>query len=93
MALATEFVPEGDPKRGFSASNAFAVTPSDTAGNNFQYYSEYFWIGGAGSGNLTVVTAGGQQVTYTGVTVGFFWVRAKQVLATGTDVTGIVGPF
>lgn len=93
MATATQKLNEDDRRRLASASNAFAVTPSDTANNEFTYISEYFWIGGAGSGNLKVLTAGGQTVAFTGVTAGYFWIRARQVFDTDTDVTGIVGHY
>ena len=90
MGLGLTNLNDKDPQRGVSASNAVAVTPSDTANNFLDYNAEYLWIGGAGSGNLTVITTSGQTVTFAGVPVGFFWLRVKQVKSTGTDVTGIV---
>ena len=71
MGLGLTNLNDKDPQRGFSASNAVAVTPSDTANNFLDYNAEYLWIGGAGSGNLTVITTSGQTVTFafpTGVT-------------------------
>lgn len=67
-------------------SRAAAVTPSDTASNQFMF----LWCGGAGT--LTVVTEGGDTVLLTGVTAGMYvWLRVNQVKATGTTATNIVG--
>ena len=42
------------------------------------------------SGDLNVLTAGGDLVTYVGVPVGFFPVHIKKVLATSTTATNII---
>jgi hypothetical protein len=48
------------------------------------------YVGGAG--NLAVVTEAGNTVTFTAVPVGTqLEIRVKQVLATGTTATNIVG--
>lgn len=77
------------------ATDAFSITPHNTDTISTQTSGKYdfctLYIGGDGSGNLTVVTAEGTQIQFTGVTKGFFPVNVKQVLATGTDVTGIIG--
>lgn len=77
-------------------SVAAAVTPSDTvnianpsnqngSGNN----GCVLYVGGAG--NVKVLTAGGSEVTFTGVQAGTFMpVQVKRVFATGTTATSIV---
>jgi hypothetical protein len=65
---------------------AAAVTTSDTAPNVFTR----LYVGGAG--NLAVVTEAGNTVTFTAVPVGTqLEIRVKQILATGTTATNIVG--
>lgn len=68
------------------ADTAASVTTSDTAPNVFTR----LYIGGAG--NVAVVTEAGNTVTFTAVPVGTqLDIRTKQVLATGTTATNIVG--
>lgn len=68
------------------ADTAAAVTTSDTAPNVFTR----LYIGGAG--NVAVVTEAGNTVTFTAVPVGTqLDIRVRQVLATGTTATNIVG--
>lgn len=65
---------------------ARAITPSDTAGNSYRA----IYVGGAG--NVAVVTAGGDTVTFTAPPVGsIIPVETKQVLTTGTTATLLVG--
>jgi hypothetical protein len=65
---------------------AASVTTSDTAPNVFTQ----LYIGGAG--NVAVVTENGDTVTFTAVPVGTtLSIRVKQVKATGTTATNIVG--
>jgi hypothetical protein len=65
---------------------AAAVTTSDTAPNVFTR----LYIGGAG--DVAVVTENGNTVTFKAVPVGTqLEIRVKQVLATGTTATYIVG--
>ena len=78
------------------AYRAAAVTPSNTAdipsvstqdgsGNN----GCVLYVGGAG--NLKVTTAGGDDVTFTGVLAGsFIPVQVVRVWSTGTSATSIV---
>lgn len=68
------------------ASEAFAVTPHDTNANNYSY----LYVGT--SGDVAVVTAGGNTVTFTGVLGGsVLWIQTSKVLSTGTNATNIVG--
>jgi hypothetical protein len=68
------------------ASNAVAVTPSD--GTDLTYTSRALFVGGAG--NVAVIMAGGQTVTFTGVTAGALLpIRVSRVLSTGTTATTI----
>ena len=77
-------------------SNAKAVTPSDTvavvvAGGIDQPISGVY-VGGAG--NVTVITVGGQTVTFTAPPVGTtIWVKATHVKATGTTATNLVALY
>ena len=72
---------------------AAAVTPSDTVnipaltgGSN---NGCVLYVGGAG--NLKVLTAGGDEVTFTAIPVGTFVpVQVLKVFATGTTATNIV---
>lgn len=65
---------------------AAAVTTSDTAPNVFTR----LYVGGAG--DVKVVTENGDTVTFKAVPVGTqLEIRVKQVLATGTTATYIVG--
>lgn len=74
-------------------SRAAAVTPSNTAqipsisgGKN---NGCVLYIGG--SGDIKVKTAGGDEVTFTGVQAGTFMpVNVVQVFATGTTATNIL---
>jgi len=67
-----------------------AVTPSDSV--NFADPVSALYIGGAGSGNLTVVCSDGNVVAFAGLTANTILpICATRVNATGTDVTSIVG--
>lgn len=66
-------------------TRAAAVTPSDTADN----YGAALYIGGAG--NVSLVTEGGDTVTFTAPPVGTVLnVRFTRVRATGTTATNLV---
>ncbi|MGC1300925.1 MAG: hypothetical protein WA840_01000 [Caulobacteraceae bacterium] len=72
------------------ASNAAAVAPSNSS--VLPVASKRLWIGGAGS--VALVTTGGATVTYSAVPAGtYLYVRAAQVLATGTTATNIVAEY
>jgi hypothetical protein len=65
---------------------AVAITPSDTVAQSYRA----IYVGGVG--NVTVVTAGGNTVTFTAPLVGTVLpVEVKQVLATNTTATLLVG--
>ena len=72
---------------------AVAVTKSDTAvlSPGAQYPNAgpaILYIGG--TGNLSVVTEGGQTVLFRNVPVGFFPVSVTKVRSTGTTATNIL---
>lgn len=72
------------------AVHAAAVTPSDT--NELPNYSKRLWVGGVG--NLTLITVGGETVTYPSVPAGtYIEARAKQVKATGTSAINILAEY
>lgn len=69
------------------ASNAAAVTPNDST--DLAATSRAIYVGGAG--NLAVITAGGQTVTFTGVPAGAILpIRASRVMLTNTTATSIM---
>jgi hypothetical protein len=72
---------------GQVADFAAAITTSDTAANIWSY----LYVGGAG--NIVLVPEGNSSsVTLTALPVGsWVWVRTKQILATGTTATNLVG--
>lgn len=66
--------------------DAVAVTPSDTAGNNY-----IFLYVGTG-GNVSVETQVGTTVLYKNVPSGaYLWISTNKVRATNTTATDIVG--
>jgi hypothetical protein len=68
-------------------SNAAAVTPNDST--DLTYTTRALFVGGAG--NIAVTMAGGQSVTFTGVTAGALLpIRVTRVLSTGTTATNIM---
>jgi hypothetical protein len=66
---------------------AAAVTPSDSAVNDY----DYLWVGGAG--DLAIVPRlSGSAVTLVGVQAGsFIWIRTSKIMSTNTTATSIVG--
>ena len=69
------------------AGNAAAVTPHND--DDLLFASRALYIGGAG--NVAVVMAGGETVTFRGLAAGSLLpVRVTRVLATGTTATLIV---
>lgn len=66
-------------------SNAASVTPSDTA--DLATQARALWVGG--SGDVKVDTAGGDTVTFSGVS-GLLPVRVARVYSTGTTGTNIM---
>ena len=78
------------------AQRAAAVTPSDTANipniareDGIGNRGCLLYIGGAGS--IKVLTSGGDEVTFAGLSAGQFMpVSVVKVFATGTDATNII---
>lgn len=69
------------------AGNAAAVTPNDSA--DLSVAGRALWVGG--TGNVALVTVGGNTVTLANVPAGTMLpVRTARVLATGTTATSIV---
>ena len=72
-----------------NARDAFAVTPHDT--NALTKNAVALYIGGAGTGALTVKTIKGNNVSFAGIPAGFVLnLQVTHVLSTGTGVTSIV---
>jgi hypothetical protein len=72
------------------AFHAAAVTPSD--GASLAFVSKRLWVGTAG--NVKLLTAGGETVTYNSVPAGIYLnVRASQVFATGTTASNIIEEY
>ena len=70
--------------------DAFAVTPSDTVA--LPYTTRGLYVGTAG--NVAVVMAGGQTVTFVGVPTGTLLpIRVSQVMATGTSALNMLGLY
>ena len=68
-------------------SHAAAVTPAD--GTEFANVTTALWVGGGG--NLSVVMAGGETVTLSGVLPGTLVpLRVTRVRSTGTTATNIL---
>lgn len=76
-----------NPLSPFVAANAAPVTPSDTQDITFMA----LYVGG--TGNVAVITANGQTVTFNAVPVGFFPVAGTRVMATGTTATNLIALF
>jgi len=71
-----------------------AVTPSDTVDiqrNEANNFPAALYVGT--TGNISIVGADGDAVTFTNVPVGILPVRARRVNATGTTASGIVGIY
>lgn len=69
-----------------TASRAAAITKSDTGAHNFSAV----YVGGGG--DVSVVTAGGDTVTFAGVQAGTILpVQISRVRSTGTTATNLVG--
>lgn len=75
------------------ATGAVSVTPSNTD-NLADGSCRALWIGGAGSGNLSVLMADGTTGVFSGVPGGLLLpISVLRVNLTGTDVTGIVALY
>lgn len=72
------------------ADDAEAITPHDV--NELQHITRALYVGGAGA--VVVVMRNGAQVTLSGVGAGTLLpIRIKQVRATGTTASGLVGLY
>ncbi len=70
------------------ALDAFAISPDDTT--DILEVTRAIYVGG--SGDITLVTRGGTQITFANVPAGMLMpIRASRVLTTGTSATDIVG--
>lgn len=79
--------PPGASGQDGAASNAVAVTPSDSV--NLASPARSLYVGGAG--NVTVVTVGGQVITFTAVPAGSILpIQVSRVNATSTTATNII---
>lgn len=77
---------------GSPYSDAAAVTPDNDT--DLATLPRALYIGGAGSGNLSIITADGSTVAFAGLTANTILpIRAARVRATGTDVTAIVALY
>lgn len=76
-----------NPISPFVAANAVAVTPSNSTVLSFLA----LYIGT--TGDVAIVSANGQTVTFSSVAVGFFPVAGTKVLSTGTTASNIVALF
>ena len=75
---------------GAPAPHAFAITPHDT--NELAYYARGIYIGG--DGDMKVVTAYDETVTFVGLKAGgVLPVVVKQVFNTDTTATNLVGLY
>lgn len=68
------------------ADHAAAVTPSDT--EDLTYTARALYIGV--SGDVKVLTLGGEAVTFSNVPEGILPVRVERVYSTGTTATSLV---
>ncbi|MEZ4684194.1 MAG: hypothetical protein R2932_59285 [Caldilineaceae bacterium] len=72
------------------AENAFSITPSD--GSDLANTTRGLYVGV--SGDVAVITAGGDTVTFVGLAAGIIHpIRAARVKSTGTTATDIVGVY
>jgi hypothetical protein len=66
------------------------VTPSDSANIRGDEVFDCLYVGGAGSGALSVIMESGTTLNLVGVTVGYHYLACKRVRDTNTDVVNIV---
>lgn len=76
-----------NPIAPFVAANAVAVTPSNSTELTFLA----LYVGT--TGDVAIVTANGQTLTFTAVPVGFFPVAGTKVMSTGTTAAAIIALF
>lgn len=77
-------------KSMMSATNAFAVVPSDA--NDLPTWTRGLYVGSAG--HVKVTLTGGSTVTFQNLVAGIIHpIMAKRVYSTGTTATNIVGVY
>ena len=87
--MADNYANCGDDLLG-PARHAAAVTPSNTV--DLPTASKRLWVGAIG--DVTLITVGGDTVTYTAVPAGTYLnVRAARVKSTGTSASNIVAEY
>lgn len=69
------------------ASRAFAITPDDD--NDLALTTRAIYVGQPG--DIHLITANGDDVTFVGVPVGIMPIRAVRVHATGTNADDLLG--
>jgi hypothetical protein len=90
MPVAPDPLKDRTPSDTAPGDDGFAITPSDTAGEELPAVARALYVGA--SGHLKVKTERGTELLFKSVPVGWFvGVRVRQVLATGTTATDIVG--
>lgn len=89
MATAAKAVAPGTIGATLPSEHQFAITPHNT--NELAHVARMIWV--AGAGDVAMVNLAGDSFIQTGVPagsyIGPFYI--KQVLATGTTATGLVG--
>lgn len=69
--------------------HAASVSPSDST--DLGHVSRFVFVGGVGSGNLTVVMQDGSTVAFAGLLANTLLpIAVSRIKSTGTDVTGVV---
>lgn len=87
---ATELPLLDSPKATFGAHRAFDVTPSDTLDGDHETRGLYVGV----TGDVAVVMAGGETVTFVGLASGVIHpLRVTRVNSTNTTATNIVGVY
>lgn len=85
------FIRPGDPRHHIvSAAGGFVITPSDSV--DLTYVTRGIYVGSAG--NLAVIMANGDTVTFVGISAGAIHpIQAKRVKLTGTTAGSLVGVY
>lgn len=92
MPVASRFLNPGQNSYLEVGKGAFAVTPSDTVGNELTYVARALYIGGAG--NVRLLTGNNETVTFVGLAAGsVLELEVRQVFSTSTTATNIVAIY
>ena len=82
--------PSQTPSMTGPIENGYAVTTAD--GSDQPQDTRAIWVGGAG--DVSVVTRGGDTITFSGVPAGtLIPVRARRIRTTGTTATLLLGLY